>query len=104
MFAIMSMVIGTHTLTSNFRPLLVETGVDDPFAALRDNIQVLLDGFGWRPLSTEWDYAATYDSRIIKEVFADEFPSSKARLIRPKPLFFAPNRRNVEIRRLVSSA
>ena len=75
MFAIMSMAIGTHTMTSNFRPLLAETGVLDPFAALRDNIQVLLDGFHWKPLSTEWDYART-DDRIAKEVFADEFQSA----------------------------
>ena len=76
MFAIMSMVIGTHTITSNFRSLLAETGVVDPFSSLRENIQVLLDGFGWRPLSTEWDYAATY-GRIAKEVFADEFQSAR---------------------------
>ena len=31
-----------------------------------------LDGFGWRPLSTEWDYPATLE-RVRKEVFPDEF-------------------------------
>jgi AcrR family transcriptional regulator len=71
MFAMMSMVIGTHTITSNFCSLLAQTGIVDPFSALRDNIQVLLDGFGWKPLSTEWDYAATY-RRITQEVFPDE--------------------------------
>jgi AcrR family transcriptional regulator len=71
MFAIMSMVIGTHTMTSSFCSLMTQTGIVNPFSALRDNIQVLLDGFGWKPLSTEWDYAAT-TRRITKEVFADE--------------------------------
>ncbi len=52
--------------------LLAQTGIDSPFLALRDNIQVLLDGFGWKPLSTEWDYVAT-ERRIIQEVFADEY-------------------------------
>ncbi len=76
MFAIMTMVIGTHTITSNFSSLMAQTGIVDPFSATRDNIQVLLDGFGWRPLSTEWDYAATY-RRITQEVFPDECRSTK---------------------------
>jgi hypothetical protein len=75
MFAIMAMAIGTHTITSNFRPLLAQTGVLNPFSALRDSVEVLLDGFGWRPLSSEWDYAGTYH-RLAQEVFADEFQSA----------------------------
>ncbi len=71
MFAIMTMVIGTHTMTSSFCSLLTQTGIVDPFASLRDNIQVLLDGFGWKPLSTEWDYTSTY-RRFTQEVFPDE--------------------------------
>jgi hypothetical protein len=76
MFAIITMVIGTHTMTSSFCSALTQTGIDNPFAALRDNIHVLLDGFGWKPLSTEWDYAAT-EHRLIQEVFADEFQSAR---------------------------
>jgi AcrR family transcriptional regulator len=72
MFAVITMVIGTHTVTSSFGSMMNKTGIFNPFDALRDNIQVLLDGFGWKPLSTEWDYAET-DRRIAKEVFADEF-------------------------------
>ncbi len=72
MFAIMSMVIGTHTIISNFHSLQTLAGVIDPFEALRDSIKVLLDGFGWKPLSSEWDYAET-DRRVAQEVFADEF-------------------------------
>ena len=75
MFAIMAVAIGTHTITSNFRPLLAQTGVLNPFSALRDSVEVLLDGFGWRPLSSEWDYAGTYQ-RIAQEIFPDEFPST----------------------------
>jgi AcrR family transcriptional regulator len=71
-FAILTMVIGTHTLKSNYDSLVAKTGIVDPFPALRANILILLDGFGWKPLSTEWDYAET-DRRIAKEVFADEF-------------------------------
>ena len=34
-------------------------------------IDTLLDGFGWRPLSSELDYNATR-ARVLREVFADE--------------------------------
>jgi AcrR family transcriptional regulator len=74
MVAIMTMAIGNHTIVSNYRSLLAEIQVSDAFSTLRDNIRVLLDGFGWKPLSTEWDYAETA-RRIAKEVFADEFQS-----------------------------
>jgi AcrR family transcriptional regulator len=78
MIALLSMIIGSHTLASNFRPLLGELGVTDPIFHLRDNIQILLDGFGWKPLSTEWDYAVT-DKRIAIEVFANELQSTGLR-------------------------
>ena len=39
-------------------------------AALWHNYQVLLDGYDWRPLSTEWEYAATIE-RVRTEVFHD---------------------------------
>lgn len=74
MYAILAMALGTHAIISNFRPLLAQIQVTDPFSTLRDNVQVLLDGFGWRPLSSEWDYAET-TRRIAKEVFPDEFQS-----------------------------
>ena len=35
-------------------------------------LHVLLDGYGWRPLSHEWDYEKTSE-RIQVEVFADEY-------------------------------
>jgi AcrR family transcriptional regulator len=73
--AVASMAIGTHTIVSNFRSLMGELRVNDPFLLLQDNIQILLDGFGWKPLSTEWDYAETR-RRIAKEVFSDEFQSA----------------------------
>jgi hypothetical protein len=37
--------------------------------AVRSNLQAFLDGLGWRPLSTEWDYEATAQ-RVLSEVFA----------------------------------
>ena len=72
MFALMSMVIGTHTIASNFRSMKCVSEVVNPFVAFRENFNVLLDGFGWRPLSSEWDYAET-ERRVAREIFADEF-------------------------------
>ena len=35
------------------------------------NTRLILDGFGWKPLSSSWDYTATI-RKIIKEVFQSE--------------------------------
>jgi AcrR family transcriptional regulator len=42
--------------------------VADPRAVLRRAGGRFLDGLGWRPLSSEWDYGATL-SRVYREVF-----------------------------------
>ncbi|MEZ6048519.1 MAG: TetR/AcrR family transcriptional regulator [Planctomycetaceae bacterium] len=46
------------------------TGVENPFEAIINNIQMLLDGLNWKPLSHEIDYKETME-RIAKEIFAD---------------------------------
>ncbi|MAW62000.1 MAG: TetR family transcriptional regulator [Planctomycetes bacterium] len=43
----------------------------DPIANLNHHIQFLLDGYGWKPLSTEFDYLATRQ-RVLDEVFPGE--------------------------------
>jgi hypothetical protein len=63
--AIGGRIIITHGLASEV------LGDQDPEAAMMVNHQVLLDGYGWRPLSTEWNYAETAE-RIRQEVFADD--------------------------------
>jgi AcrR family transcriptional regulator len=50
---------------------LEHLGLQDPYAAIFKNCHVLGDGYGWHPLSHEWDYAATLD-RIRREVFPEE--------------------------------
>ena len=37
----------------------------------RRNLEILWDGFGWEPLSTEWDYEATV-RRVLADLFAEE--------------------------------
>jgi AcrR family transcriptional regulator len=49
-----------------------DLGIEEPLHELRTNQHMLLDGYGFKPLSTEWDYAATY-MRVVSEVFPDEW-------------------------------
>ena len=65
------MVIGTHLCVINFPHVMEQLGVVMPQSSMRDNIQTLLDGLGWRPLRSEWDYDATH-KRILREIFAEE--------------------------------
>ncbi len=49
---------------------LQEVGIHDPLSALRRNQNAMLDGHGWRPFSTEYDYNDHMD-RVKQELFDD---------------------------------
>ncbi len=51
--------------------MLNHLSLEDPYAAILKNCHILGDGYGWQPLSTEWDYGATVE-RIRREVFPGE--------------------------------
>lgn len=61
--------VGTHTLAMS-RPW-PEAQLVALYRGLFRNQHALLDGAGWRPLYTEWDYAATF-RRALREVFPNE--------------------------------
>jgi hypothetical protein len=63
-------VLGGRTLTGSKSELSV-LGMVDPFRTIRQTTFLLLDGFGWRPLTTEWDYERTL-RRVRQEVFPQE--------------------------------
>lgn len=73
-------VLGLWSMSNGFhfmnelegRPLQTKLGLADASRALFLNYNHFLDGYGWTPLSTEWDYTAT-EARIRDEVFADEY-------------------------------
>ena len=48
-----------------------EMGVSNPFTSIIRSTQMLGDAYGWKPLSTEWDYEETR-ARIHREVFPTE--------------------------------
>jgi len=68
-FSIAAMAVGSHIMGRSTHAAIM-AGIDDPLKALCANINVLLDGLGWKPLSADWDYEAV-DHRIKKEVFPE---------------------------------
>jgi AcrR family transcriptional regulator len=68
-FTIASTAVGSHIMGRN--PLIVSmSGVNDPLKRLCQNVDIVLDGLGWKALSTERDYHAV-DCRIHQELFPD---------------------------------
>jgi AcrR family transcriptional regulator len=69
-FALWSCVWGATAIKRSDFPY-TESGIVDPAMTVRRALLVMLDGFGWRPLSHEWDYRETC-RRIEREIFARE--------------------------------
>ena len=69
-FGLWSQTYGAHSIISTSESMS-ELGISDPFVALNDYINTSLDGFGWMPLSTEYDYASLRE-RLRVELFPDE--------------------------------
>ena len=77
-YSVFTMALGTHMTALNYCPMLEEFQILDPIKVLMNGIHILLDGFQWKPLRLEWDYAVTYQ-RICSEVFAEEFKSLQSK-------------------------
>jgi AcrR family transcriptional regulator len=69
-FGLWAMYFGGLFLMSSDVDLERKGGITEPMNALRRAAGALLDGYGWRPLTTEWDYDATR-KRVAKEVLRD---------------------------------
>ncbi len=69
-FGLWSMTEGAYSIIAT-SDAVAELGILEPFPAIRRNIQKMLDGFGWAPLSAEIDFDATME-KVVKEVFAQE--------------------------------
>ena len=70
-FGLWALTHGTHLIMASDIPL-AERGLGDPLRALARNGEAFLDGYAWRPLSSEWNYQETVE-RVAAEVFPDEF-------------------------------
>ncbi len=70
-FGMWAINFGSFTLMSTSGSLM-ELGIDDPTLAIRGCINHMLDGFGWKALSTDHDYEAVFE-KALTETFADEY-------------------------------
>lgn len=71
MHGMWTMLIGAE-LSAQAPKLSNQCEAIDPATSARQNIQRLWDGYGWKPLSTVWDYAQT-EKRTLTEVFPEEY-------------------------------
>lgn len=69
-FGMWSIYLGVQTITHS-SSVLAEIGIRDPIASLRTNQQMMLDGYGWRPLSSDFDYT-THMDQVKRERFRHE--------------------------------
>jgi len=69
-FGLMTMAFGTRLASGNME-WMERIGIAAPRAALRVSQHRLLDGWEWRPLTKDWDYAET-ERRVREEVFPEE--------------------------------
>lgn len=75
-FALWSMTYGGFSIIATSESLR-EVGIQTPFEAIRNNINRLLDGYHWKPLSDSHDYELVRD-RILAEVFPHEYQQLSA--------------------------
>jgi AcrR family transcriptional regulator len=75
-FGLWSLTYGGYSLVKTGTPL-VDLGVRDPYRVINRNAQLMLDGIGWKPLSTEWDYQATAE-RAAEELFPQEIRAAQS--------------------------
>jgi AcrR family transcriptional regulator len=68
-FTIASTAVGSHIMARNTHVAAL-AGMNDPQKRLCQSVDVVLDGFGWKLLSTECDYHEV-DLRIRRELFPD---------------------------------
>lgn len=69
-FNLWAITEGGHGVASSWPPP-AELGIQDPFDVVTRGCERLCDGYGWRPLTSEWDYEKTRQ-RIREELFPEE--------------------------------
>ena len=69
-FGVWSLTYGAHGLLQTGTPMK-SMGVKNPFQSILYNANIMLDGVGWKPLSTELDYQSI-QKQAAKTLFEDE--------------------------------
>jgi len=65
--SLISITMGSH-IAAMEPDIQMVCGVKDPLLVVRRNQDLVCDGWNWKPLLRDWDYAAT-DRRIKAEIF-----------------------------------
>jgi AcrR family transcriptional regulator len=74
-FGLWSMTEGAYSIIAT-SDAVMDLGIGNPFVAIRQNIQSLVDGFHWLPLSPDLDLK-TVSERVREEIFSREFSELK---------------------------
>ncbi|MCG7495365.1 TetR/AcrR family transcriptional regulator [Vibrio sp. Of7-15] len=69
-FANWAVAFGSNSLINNATNSRCISRIQDPYSLLH-NINLVLDGLNWAPLSSDWDYKRTWN-RIEQELFPTE--------------------------------
>ena len=72
-FGMWAQTFGAYSIIAT-SDALYEHGIREPFRAVRYNIHMMLDGYGWTPLSSETDYLELFET-LQHEVFPNESQS-----------------------------
>jgi AcrR family transcriptional regulator len=67
--SLIAVTMGSHVAAME-PDLQMLFAIEDPLAVVRRNQDLICDGWGWKPLLCDWDYAAT-DRRIRAEIFPE---------------------------------
>ena len=71
-FGMWSIYLGTQII-SHSSDALAEIGIESPASSLRKNQNRMLDGYSWRPLSSDFDYFAHMDRVKAQHFRHDQF-------------------------------
>lgn len=72
-FGLWAMTVGAYSIMSTSESL-VGLGVMHPAEVVNRHLEMVLDGYGWKPLSTDIDYSKARQ-KILAEVYPDELRS-----------------------------
>jgi AcrR family transcriptional regulator len=67
--SLIAVTMGSH-IVSMQPDVQMMCGIEDPICVVRRNQDLVCDGWNWKPLLKDWDYAAT-DRRIKAEIFPE---------------------------------
>ena len=69
-FGLWSMTLGAYSIIAR-NASLSELGIEEPYIAVRRQINATMDGLGWKPLLSEFDYVA-YTDECARELFTEQ--------------------------------